>query len=382
MLEILFSLIVGIAIGVALTLFLTKKKKDDRQVLENTIKALASDALQSNNQQFLTLAKSNLENVLEKTKNEFGKQAINETLKPLREQIKNYDEEIKRIEQSRNRQYGGLTKQVDNLLSATQKLDKQTIALVNTLKRPEARGSLGEITLRRVVELAGMEKHVTFNEQQTIAESGLRPDMVVDLPNHRKIVIDSKVSLNPLLNAYEADSPEKREQMIAQYSKSVKKHIRDLATKRYWSQFEQSPEFVLMFMPGESFYFEAVRQEPELIEKAIEANVIIVTPFTLVALLRTVELGWQQKEISENARLVADMGAEMYERICKFSQFFSKIGDKFEEAIKTYNAGVGSFSSRIMPSARRLKDLSCSATRDSLEEPDPIDRNIRKLPEE
>jgi len=380
---IIISLIVGIVIGIAVTLFLKKEKPQDSAALDNAIKNLATEALRTNNEEFIKLAKANLETVLEKTKNEFGKQAIAETLKPLQEKLKLYDDEIKRSEQQRNQQYGGIKSQVESLVKTTTQLDKETIALVNTLKRPEARGHLGEITLRRVVELSGLEKHFSFVEQASVeGESRLRPDMVIDLPNHGKIIIDSKVTLKPLLDAYEEQDIDKKGALIGEYKKAIKAHVNSLAGKEYWKQFEESPEFVVMFLPGESFYFEAVRQEPELIEKAIERNVIIVTPATLIALLRTVAMGWQQHDISENAKSIAAMGAELYERICKFSEFFGKIGKRLHDTVNLYNGGVGSFTSRVMPSTRKLKDLACPASRDNLTEPPTIDTGIRELPEE
>jgi DNA recombination protein RmuC len=383
MFEVIISLIVGIVIGVILTLILTKKKGEKDINLDNAIKNLATEALRTNNEEFIKLAKANLEAILEKTKNEFGKQAIAETLQPLKDRLKQYDEEIRRIELQRNQQYGGIKSQVESLVKTTNQLDKETVALVNTLKRPEARGHLGEITLRRVVELSGLEEHFSFVEQATVeGESRMRPDMLVDLPNHGKIVIDSKVTLTPLLNAYEEQDIDKKAALISKYKGAIKAHVRGLASKAYWKQFAESPEFVVMFLPGESFYFEAVRQEPELIEKAIEQNVIIVTPATLIALLRTVAMGWQQHDISENAKSIAAMGAEVYERICKFAEFFGKIGKRLHDTVNLYNSGVGSFTSRVMPSARRLKDLSCPASRDELTEPPQIDTGTRELPEE
>jgi DNA recombination protein RmuC len=383
MTEIIISLVIGIVIGVVLTLLLTKKKGESDINLDNAIRNLATEALRTNNEEFIKLAKTNLETVLEKTKNEFGKQAIAETLKPLQDKIETYDKEIKRIEEQRNQQYGGIKSQVESLVKTTNQLDKETVALVNTLKRPEARGHLGEITLRRVVELSGLEKHFSFAEQSSVeGESRLRPDMIIELPNHGKIVIDSKVTLKPLLDAYEEHDIDRKTALIGEYKKAVKAHVRNLAGKEYWKQFAQSPEFVVMFLPGESFYFEAVRQEPELVEKAIEDNVIIVTPATLIALLRTVAMGWQQHDISENAKTIAAMGAELYERICKFSQFFVEIGKRLNKAVNYYNEGVGSFTSRVMPSAIRLKDLSCPATRENITEPPQIDTGIRELPKE
>jgi len=387
MAEVIISLVIGIVVGAILTYILLRKSKPktplEDENFKNAFQNLATEALRTNNEDFIRLANQNLETILEKTKNEFGKQAIKETLEPLQKKLQDYDAEIKRIEQERNQQYGGIKSMVKGLVESTNKLDKETLALVNTLKRPEARGHLGEITLRRVLELTGLEDHYSFIEQVTAeGESRLRADVIVEMPNNHRIIIDSKVTLKPLLDAYEETDDERREAKINEYGRKVKDKVKELASKAYWKEFDGSAEFVIMFLPGESFYFEAVRQQPDMIEWAMEQNVVIVTPATMLALLRTVAMEWEKHDISENAKKIASMGTELYERICTFASYYNKLALKLSTFTKAFNDSVGSFSSRVMPSARKLKDLACPATRDQLNEPSTIDTGIREIPEE
>ncbi|MFP4458697.1 MAG: DNA recombination protein RmuC [Candidatus Zixiibacteriota bacterium] len=377
MFEIIVSMLIGIIIGTILTAVLLKRRQMAHKDLENSIKLMASEALRSNNQEFIKQASNNIEALLEKTKNEFGKQAISDTLKPLKEQIDRYDNQIKKFEQQRNEQYGGINARIKGLLEQTNKLSKETDSLVNMLKRPEARGRLGEITLRRIIEMAGLQEHISFTEQEKAEDANLRPDMIVDLPNRGRIIIDSKVTLKPLINAYEEPDEVRKNEYIAEYHKAVKSHIRKLASKKYWAHFENSPDFVLMFMPGESFYFEAVKQDSELIEKAIQDRVVIVTPTTLLALLRTIAIAWQEHDISENAKHIADMGTDLFDRIRIFAEHYKELGSKLDSTVDVYNKGIGSFNSRLMPGIKKLKDLSCPASKDEVEIGDGIEKKIR-----
>jgi DNA recombination protein RmuC len=375
MIGIIISLIIGIAIGIAVTLFLKKEKPQDSAALDNVIKNLAAEALRTNNEEFIKLAKANLQTILETTKNEFGKQAIAETLKPLQEKIALFDSEAKRIEAERNKQYGGINTQIENLLKSTEKLDKETFALVNALKRPEVKGRLGEITLHRIVELSGMSEFCSFDEQTSVntEEGRLRPDMIVKLPNDRHIIVDSKANLKFLLDANEAATDDDRQTALANHAKAIREHMKKLAKKEYWAQFAESPDYVLMFLPGEIFFYEALKKDFDILEDGIKERVIIVTPATLIALLRTVALGWQEKKLSENAGKIAAIGAEVYERLTKFAEFFIKVGAKIEDVKKYYNEAVASFNSRVLPSARKLEDLGCKQTKDDLKEPQPLE---------
>lgn len=358
--------------------------KKATEQLTNTFEALSAKALKSSNEEFLKLAKQNLETILEKTKSEFGKEAIAGTLEPLKDALKRYDNEIKEMEKDRQDAYGGLREQLSNLTITHEKLKNETSALVNALKRPHVRGRWGEITLKRVVELVGMSAHCDFTEQTSIDtdEGRLRPDMIVNLPGKRSIVIDAKAPLKFFLDANEAKTDKERETAMLSHAKAVRDHMNALSKKDYWKQFEQSPDFVVLFLPGDSFFSAALELDRNLIEDGINSKIIIATPTTLIALLRTVAFSWQQQKVAENAKVIAQAGAELYERICTFQEHLGKIGGSLDSAVDTYNKAVGSFSRRVIPGAKKLQELGVKQTKKEVLEIEPIERTIRKLPGE
>jgi len=355
--------------------------KQATENLRDTFNALSSEALKSNNETFLKLAKQNLETMLEKTKSEFGKQAIEQTLEPLKDSLERYNREIKTIENLRKEDLGSLKEQITQLAQSSENLQKETAHLKNALKRPEVRGRWGELQLRRAVELVGMSEHCDFTEQVSVkTEDGqLRPDLIVYLPGQRSIVVDSKAPTKFFIEAYEAETEEKREAAKLSYAKAVRHHMNDLAKKNYWKQFENAPDFVVLFLPGESFFSAALELDNKLIEDGIQNKVIIATPTTFIALLRTVAMSWQQQNLTENAKQIAEAGTELYERICTFQEHLDKIGSSLDSSVKHYNKAVGSFTSRIVPGARKLEELGVQQTKKNLQETQEIDTNPREI---
>jgi len=358
--------------------------KQATESLRDTFNALSSDALKSNNETFLKLAKQNLETILEKTKSEFGKQAIEETLEPLKISLERYNREIKTIENLRKEDLGSLKEQITQLANSSENLKKETAGLKNALKRPEVRGKWGELQLRRVVELVGMSEYCDFSEQVSVQteEGQLRPDLIVYLPGHRNIVVDSKAPTKYFMEACEAETEEKREAAKIAYSRAVRHHMNELSKKNYWKQFEDAPDFVVLFLPGESFFSAALELDNKLIEDGIQNKVIIATPTTFIALLRTVAMSWQQQKLTENAKQIAETGTELYERICTFQEHLDRVGSSLDASVKQYNKAVGSFTSRIVPGARKLEELGVQQTKKKLQETQKIDTNPRALSSE
>ncbi|UCC67691.1 MAG: DNA recombination protein RmuC [Armatimonadota bacterium] len=328
--------------------------------LGDTFKALSSDALRSNAQAFVDSAK--------------------QTLEPLREALKRYEDHIREIESQRRQDYGSLDSQLKQLAASEQQLQRETTNLVNALRRPQVRGRWGELTLKRAVELAGMSEHVDYSEQVSMDIEGgrLRPDMIVRLPAGRQVVVDAKVSLDAYLNGLESSDEESRQSCLAQHCRQMKEHIRQLAARSYWEQFEPTPEFVVMFVPGESFLQAACSVDNAIIEQAMQDGVVLASPTTLVALLRAVAYGWRQEQIAKSAQEVSGLGRDLYDRLRTFLGHFDKIKRGLESATSAFNQAVGSFESRVLPSARRFRDLG-AATGDELPELEPIDAQARQL---
>lgn len=328
--------------------------------MSETFKAISSDALQTNSQSFITSAK--------------------QTLEPLQQLLNRYEQQLSVIESERQRAYGSLEKQLTQLAVSEQQLQRETTNLVHALRRPQVRGRWGELSLRRAVELAGMSEHVDFSEQvSTETEGGrLRPDMIVHLPGGRDIVVDAKVSLEGYLNALEALDEQARGVCIADHCRQMKDHIRGLSAKNYWDQFPSVPEFVVMFVPGESFLEAACSVDNMLIENAMENRVVVASPTTLVALLRAVAYGWRHEQIEENAQQISELGAELYRRVRTFLGHFAKIGRELESANEAYNAAVGSLERNVLPQARRFKDLG-AASGDDVPEITSLDLTPRQL---
>ncbi|MBI3599368.1 MAG: DNA recombination protein RmuC, partial [Nitrospinae bacterium] len=272
---------------------------------------------------------------------------------------------------------------LDDLKTTQERLQKETTALVSALKTPQVRGRWGEITLRRVVEVAGMSKYCDFIEQPSVeTEDGRkRPDLIVKLPGDRTVIVDAKVPLRAYMEAIETTDDEKRKALLTQHAQAVRGHVKQLSSKAYWNQFKPTPDFVVLFLPAESFFSMALEQDRNLIEDGMASGVILATPTTLITVLRSVAYSWQQQQVAENSKQILETGVELFNRICKFAEYIGDIGKGLNTAVKSYNSAIGSWESRVMPGAQRLKELGASAPEKSLPELNQIDTNIRELPE-
>lgn len=326
--------------------------------LADAFKSLSADALRSNNQAFLDLARQSLAGFQEQARGDLAarQQAVATLVKPLAETLDKLNAQQREMEQLRSGAYAGLTEQVRNLLAAQHDLKSETHRLVTALRRPEVRGRWGEVQLRRVVELAGMLDHCDFFEQETTAD-GRRPDMVVRLPGGKSVVLDSKAPVAAYLEATEAESVDARQRALARYAQHVRTHVQQLAAKAYWEQFAPSPEFVVLFLPGEAFLGAALQEDPGLIEYASEKKVILATPTTLLALLKAVYYGWRQEALADNARQVSEIGAQLYERLSKLGEHWNSVGKSLGQAVKAYNDATGSLETRVLVTARKFETL-------------------------
>ncbi|MEO7974351.1 MAG: DNA recombination protein RmuC [Thermoanaerobaculia bacterium] len=350
--------------------------------LTDAFQNLASHALSRNNQQFLDLAKQNLEKLQSESRGDLEQrqQAIAALLAPMKVSLEKVDAEVRRIEGTREQAYGMLTEQVRSLLSTQEKLQTETGRLVSALRRPEVRGSWGEVQLKRTVEFAGMVDFVDFQTQETVeGEDGkLRPDLVVKLPGGKQVVVDSKAPLDAYLAAIEAPSEEARSAALTRHASQVRGHLRKLAAKSYWDQFENAPEFVVLFLPSEAIYAAALEHDPQLIEEGFQQSVLIVTPATLVALLKTVYYGWRQEALAANAREISDAAGLLYDRLRVFAGHLAGVGKGLNSALGKYNDAVASFDTRVLPQGRKLEELGAT-TGDTLTPPPPLEIAPRPL---
>ena len=356
--------------------------------MTDTFNALSSAALKSSSEDFLRLASEHLGKVVVETKGKLGEHqaAIDGLIKPLHEALKRYEEQVRLIEESRHKAYGSLEEQLRALASTHEQLQKETSNLVSALKKPQVRGRWGEITLRRVAELSGMSVHCDFTEQISVeTESGrLRPDMMVHLPMEREIVVDAKVSLDAYLDALSASTDDERKAKMDKHAQQVRAHMNRLGSKEYWSQFKQSPEFVVLFIPGESFLSSALDVDSTLIEDGIQKRVIIATPTTFIALLRAIAYGWRQEQITKNAQEISILGKELYERIHTLVKHFVDVGSAIGKAMDSYNKVIGSMELRVLPSVRKFKELGVTGAEEIpvLEQIDKTPRSLSLLESE
>lgn len=350
--------------------------------LSDTFKALAGETLDASSQSFLKLAKETFDKVMAEAKGDLGKreEAIGGLVRPLSQALKTYEEHVRGLEKSRQEAYTGLSEHLKVLSSTQQQLQKETGDLVTALRKPQVRGRWGEMTLKRAVELAGMTEYCDFTEQVTVrTEDGLmRPDMIVHLPAGREIVLDSKVPLVAYLDSVSAETEEKRQELLGQHARQFKDHVMKLGGKAYWSQFEKTPEIVVMFVPGESFLAAAADRDHSLIETGMQQRVVVATPTTLVALLRAVAYGWRQESIAKNAQDISVLGRQLYERMKTMAQHIASIGKGLEKANTAYNSAVGSMEARVLPAARRFKDLG-AAVGDEIAPVEPVETTPRRM---
>jgi len=335
--------------------------EEDRQRLMGSFAELSNQALQRNAEQFLTLADTRLKQTQEAARGDLAQrqQAISQLLDPLKETLGKYEEGLRQLELDRKGAYAGLTEKVAQLSSTQEALQKETRNLVTALRSPQTRGRWGEVQLRRVVEMAGMLPHCDFDEQvSTGADDGrLRPDMIVHLPGEGQIVVDAKVPLEAFLRAMEAGDEDARNAELVAHARQLRAHVDQLTKKEYWKQFEHSPQLVVAFVPGDPLLSVAYEHDPTLQEHAMSNGVLLTTPTTLIALLRTVAFTWQQETLADNARAIQQRGAELYERLGTMGVHLGKLQRSLSASVEAFNATVGSLESRVMVTARQFPSL-------------------------
>jgi DNA recombination protein RmuC len=359
-----------------------------KKAMVDTFRSAASDALVLNNKQFLDLAKTQLEAKVKESEGNLDqrKSAIEEMLKPVRESIDSYKKRIEELEKGSKETFG----QVSEMLSGIQKthsmLQKETGALVNALRNPRVRGRWGEIGLRRLVEYSGMLAHCDFMEQVVKeGEDGtMKPDMVINLPGNSHVVVDSKLPLDAYLDALETEDETNRNNLLVKHSRDLRDHINKLSKRQYWSQFQPAPDFVILYMEVESAFTAALLTDKNLLQDAMNNKIILATPTTLMVILKSVAMSWQQHNITENALLIMEAATDFYERVNVFAGHLDKMGGGLKAALKSYNDAIGSWESRILPAGRKLEQLKATDAKDALPGFEKIEKPLRELnkPEE
>jgi DNA recombination protein RmuC len=360
-----------------------KSLEEVRNSMLNTFKAAASDALVQNNKQFLDLAKTHLETQIKAAEGNLDerKSAIDEMLKPVRESIDIYRKRIEELEKGSKETFGQVTEMLSGLRLTSASLQKETGALVNALRNPRVRGRWGEIGLKRVVEFSGMSEHCDFVEQvfREGEDSALKPDMIINLPGNGHVVVDSKLPLDAYLDALETDDESLRTKLFEKHARDLRDHVNKLSKKQYWSQFENSPDFVILYMEVESAFNVALMTDKTLLQDAMNNKIILTTPTTLIVVLKSVAMSWQQHNITENAMQIMNAASELYSRVNVFADHFDKVGNGLKAALKGFNDAAGSWESRVVPAGRKLEQLGATDKKGILPDFDIIDNPVREI---
>jgi DNA recombination protein RmuC len=350
----------------------------EREMAEDRFRSLSAEALKQNNEQFLALARQALGSYQSEARGELEKRekAVAQLVAPIAEQLGRVDTRLEHLDRDRVRTSSMLQEQLRGMLEAQERLRGETGALVAALRKPQARGRWGEMQLRNVVEMAGMVAYCDFAEQVTVHDEDrtLRPDLIVNMPGGKQVVVDAKAPLQAFLDAYEAGDETSREHHMREHARLLRDHIRKLSARSYWSQFRDAPDFVLLFLPGEHFYNAALEADPSLIQQGVDQQVLIATPTTLIALLRAVHFGWQQEKVAENAREISELGRELHTRIASVADHVQKLGKRLGGAVDAYNATVGSLETRVLVSARRFTEHGVVGHDKDIAPLEPVDR--------
>ena len=330
---------------------------------KDTFESLANQSLKKSSEQFLQLAQKSFEGEHKEANAELEKRkvAIENIVKPIKENLEKYNNSMNELEKSRKESYGELNATIKGMVQDQKNLRHETAKLVSALKRPEVRGRWGEMQLRRVAEMAGMIAHCDFEEQVTVNSGTQRPDMIVRLPANREIVVDAKTPIDAYISALESDNDNQRIEFLHKHTQNIQKQVNDLASKRYIDQFDRTPDFTILFIPGESFLQPAVQEKPTLLEEAINKGIIIATPSTLIALLKAIAMGWREEAIAENARKISDVGQELHKRIVTCTGHLERLGKSISNTVSHFNKFVGSFESQVMVQARRFEELEAAS---------------------
>ena len=342
--------------------------RETTRSLKDTFNTLAGNALQHNTAQFLQLARENMQQFQIKAEDDLSQKekAIEGLVKPIKDALDKTESEMRRMENERKQAQGALTQHLESIAASHKLLQSETRNLVQALRRPEVRGQWGELTLKRLAELAGMVEHCDFYEQESVqTEQGQqRPDMVVRMPDKREIIVDAKTPLDAYLSAVESTDDNARKSHLQRHARNVRARIKELSSKAYWRQFKFSPDFVVLFIPGDQFLSAALECDHALIEDALSQNVILATPTSFVALLRAVAYGWRQEVLAENAETIREVGQEMYGRLATFAEHLSKLGRSLDGSVEAFNKAVGSYDSRVLPGAKKFIDMGISAKKE------------------
>ncbi|OUU78880.1 MAG: hypothetical protein CBC38_06060 [Gammaproteobacteria bacterium TMED78] len=373
---ILILVLISFFVGVLITLALSRKKIKDQKIrdetqkntlisakedLTRTFNTLANDQLSHHTENFLKLAKESFKTQQEKAKNELSsrEKAVEDLVTPIKETLSKTQEHLNKMEQTRQESHGSIKSQLESMAINQKNLTLETQNLVTALRRPEVRGQWGEISLQRIVELAGMVEHCDFIKQDNRqTEDGIiRPDMIINMPDDRQVIVDVKTPLDAYLDAIKTNDKKQHEGFMNKHATNLLSRIKELSSKSYWSQFENSPEFVILFIPGDQFLSAALSKRPDLLDIALRQHVILATPTSLVALLKAIAYGWQQVALTENAKEIRNVAAELYDRLTIFTSHLSGIGRDLNSSVRTFNKAMGSLENRVLSSARKFTEL-------------------------